>query len=195
MKKKILMIVTFLLTLATNGGQCVTSYSQGLGVPLFELGKYDYYEGKYPKVFINIDYKGTVPVFSKPDGGVLIANLRNNQKEGIYYNLFLLRKRQDKFLAAIFDASEEDLFIAYGWVDKKYLGIYVRNYSQPLILFANPADDSDELFTISEYYPEIVQITAFYKLWIKVEFYVNKKFVYGWIPYEMQCSNVWTTCC
>lgn len=195
MKKKILMIVTFLLTLATNGGQCVTSYSQGLGVPLFELGKYDYYNGKYPQVFINIDYKGTVPVFSKPDGGVLIANLRNNQKEGIYYNLFLLRKRQDKFLAAIFDASEEDLFIAYGWVDKKYLGIYLKKDYSPLLLYDEPDINSK----ISELYNcnsnQLLGISDYSKKWLKVTIMIGGVLYSGWIPEDFQWPNVWTTCC
>ncbi|MBP5422100.1 MAG: hypothetical protein J6Y78_06655 [Paludibacteraceae bacterium] len=195
MKNKFLVIIALLLISSTQSGKHLLANEGNSLSRNVEFGNYLSYKGVYPEAFIKYEYKGVIPVYSKPDGGVLIAKLRNKPDKELYYNVFLLKKNRNKYLTAIFDANDEDKFIAYGWVDRQYLGIFVKNFSQQLILFNKPDYNSDKLFTIYEYYPEVVQITDFSGLWLKVDFYMDKQHIFGWIPKEMQCANVFTTCC
>lgn len=147
-------------------------------------------------IFLDIDFTEAINLYDKPDGKV-IATLKNNIEEENFVLFSLLQKNDSMFYVVAYHSLEENT-IAKGWVFRNcHLGIYSRIYNpevRPLILYKTPNDTLQIVAKNTEYNPDMYEVVDFEGTWLKVKIQINKNVYQGWIPPEMQCSNVYSTC-
>lgn len=147
-------------------------------------------------IFLDINFTGDINIFDKP-GGKIITTLKNNITEENFVMFDLLQKNDSMFYVIAYYSLDESI-ITKGWVFKNsHYGIYSRMYNpevRPLILFENPNDTLHVIVKETKYNPNIYEVIDFDGNWLKVKVNINDKVYQGWIPPEMQCSNVYTTC-
>lgn len=147
-------------------------------------------------IFLDIDFVGNINIYDKPNGKV-ISIVRNNVEEENFVLFDLLKKDNNMFYIVAYHSLEEDT-IAEGWVFKnKHFRIYDRMYNpekSPLILYKNPNNTSQIVSNKTYYDPVMHEVIDFSGNWLKVKTKINGIIYEGWLPPEMQCSNVYSTC-
>lgn len=161
-----------------------------INVPLSEQPK------NIATIFLDIDFTETINLYDRPDGKI-VATLKNNIKEENFVLFSLLQKNDSMFYVIAYHSLKEDI-IERGWVFKNsHFGIYSRAndaVNRPLILYKNPNDTSQIVAKKTEYDPAMYEVIDFEEKWLKIKTKINNKTYQGWLPPEMQCSNVYSTC-
>lgn len=154
---------------------------------------YSFYKGKYPEAVVNPNIKRTIRIVDRPNGVNTIAFIKNDNDKCLFYNVFLLKRINNWFKVAVFSYNSDNI-VAMGWINKRAIGIYLKNYTRNLCLFKEPSFDSEKIVSIPEYIPDLVYIEDYEELWLKIRIEDSNNVLTGWIPYEMQCANALSTC-
>lgn len=146
----------------------------------------------YPTVFLNPDYKGMVQL----EDSNQIIQLQNNVLEGNFI-LFSLIKKDDNCFEVIAWNSSDESFIGIGKIRSDVpICIYSRQYipkKNPLKLYADPNLNSS-CVSDTTYRTDALRVVDSYKKWLQVKLLINNKEYIGWLPPNMQCANVYSTC-
>ncbi|HML64433.1 MAG TPA: hypothetical protein PKC55_06350 [Dysgonomonas sp.] len=144
-------------------------------------------------IFMDIDYKGSKLLYDEP-GGHVVKKLKHDfvNEDFIVFNI--INKNDSMFQVEAYYSIKG--YIGKGWIKKdKHLGIYSRAYgSQPLRLYSKPSMKSRVVYT-EGVSTSMYVVTDYHGQWLKVKISVGGKIHEGWMPWEMQCSNVYSTCC
>jgi hypothetical protein len=101
------------------------------------------------------------------------------------------------FYVIAYHSLEEDTIVK-GWILRNnHFGIYDRMYrpeERPLILYKNPNETSQIIVKKTYYDPVMHEVIDFSGNWLKIRTKINGKIYEGWLPPEMQCCNVYSTC-
>lgn len=144
-------------------------------------------------IFLNLDYLDSIPIYDKLNKDILCFIKHDTINEN-YIIFKILDKSSQSFYVNAYYSLNEDSIIATGWVNKsQHLGIFSRAYDRPLVLYKAPSIDSTIICT-EQYTPKMYVVVDCYRQWLKVRTTVNGELFYGWIPPEMQCANVYSTC-
>lgn len=144
--------------------------------------------------FLDIDYIGYISVYDKPSGKI-IKQLRNDNDEGNYIIFNIVGKTNTMFYVNASYSLDEDSIVVKGWIKKtNSLGIYSRAYNSPLNLYKNPNRKSSIIISDRKYNPNMYNVIDCHGKWLKIKAIIKGKVYEGWIPPEMQCSNVYSTC-
>lgn len=142
-------------------------------------------------IFMDIDYKGEKNLYDQP-GGSVIKNLKHNLEEEDYIGFNIISRNDSVFYVEAYYSIKG--FISKGWIKKdKYLGIYARNYDVKMKLYKEPNINSKVLWH-EEYNPSMYEVIDSSGEWLKIKVVTKNKTYEGWIPPEMQCANVYSTC-
>lgn len=145
-------------------------------------------------IFLDIDYAGIITMYDEP-GGRISKRLKNDIEGENILQFNLLQRNDTMFYVSAYYSMNEDSVIARGWIKKnKHLGIYSRAYDKPLLLYNSSSKKSGIKNKIDNYNPEMYIVIDCLNNWLKVKTIINGKYYEGWIPPEMQCSNVYSTC-
>ena len=184
MKKLIFIITVFMLVLS-----CKTTK---IGNPSSDRMRMDNYDN-YPTVFLDIDYKGIVQLV---DGDKTIR-LQNNDVEENYI-LFSLLKKDDNSFEVIAWNSLDESYIGTGKIHADApICIYSRQYTpekDPLRIYADHSLNSS-FVSDTTYRNESFRVVDVYKKWLQIKILINGMEHTGWLPPDMQCPLVYTTCC
>jgi len=195
---RILLFISLLVffSCTAKNTKVQTEYLQQDTVQTNNIEKVIHNDTNFVSVFLNIDYKGSIDVFDKPNGKI-IKSLKNDF-EGEDFVMFDLLHKNDSMFFVISYYSTSDSIIAKGWIHKsKYISIYTRAndaVNRPLILYKYPNNTSQIVAKDMEYNIDMYEVIDFEGRWLKIKAKINGKIYEGWIPPEMQCSNVYTTC-
>ena len=144
-------------------------------------------------VFLNLSFKNRVYVYDKPNGKILKSIKQDSAN--VDYLMFMLLKREKNMFFVRAYSSLDGRKIIDGWIDKNYpLGIYSSVYNNDLKLFKLPYDRKKTVAKHIAYSPNAYKVIDFYGNWLLVKFRINNKIMYGWMPPECQCNNVYSTC-
>lgn len=185
MKKLVFILITFALVVS-----CRTANIKN-GSSVSEHFLLDDY-GSFPTVFLNPDYNGIVQLVNNNK----VIPLQNNALDGNFILFSLIKKAKDLYEVIAWNSSDES-FIGRGKIQSDApICIYSRQYipeEDPLKLYANPNRDS--LFVSDSIYrTEAFDVVDFCNKWLQVKLIIDNKIHIGWLPPEMQCSNVYSTC-
>lgn len=145
-------------------------------------------------IFLDIDHKGYISVYDKPSGKV-IKQLRNDNDAGNYIIFNIVDKTNTMFCVNASYSLDEDSIVVKGWIKKtNSLGIYSRAYNRPLNLYKNPNRKSSIIISDGKYNPNMYVVIDCCGKWLKIIAVVKGEVYEGWIPPEMQCANVYSTC-
>lgn len=157
-----------------------------------------YPQGKVDKcntsIFLDPDYSGEISLYDRPDGNV--TNIVKNDISKENYILFDILLSNDSlfYVSAYYSIDNMDIPIK-GWIKKNiHLGVYSRAYNKSLFLYTRPSKDSIYIYIEKEYNPNMYVVLDCIDKWLKVRTVTEKETYEGWIPPEMQCSNVYSTC-
>ena len=134
--------------------------------------------------------KDSLPLYDSP-GGKIIRFLKNDPANDDYVVFAIHRKRGNalEVTAYTFDIKNP------GWI---YLNdsicVFSRAYQGNLKLYKEPTEESGISCIIEEYDPDMYSVIDCYKDWLKVKRILHGKVYIGWMPPEMQCPSVYTTC-
>lgn len=147
-------------------------------------------------IFLDINFSEGINIYDKPNGKVITTTQNSVEKED--FVLFDLLHKTDSLFYVVAYHSLDESTIAKGWILKnKRLGIYSRAYdaeNHPLVLYECP-DDTSQIVAKKAYYdPVMYEVVDFEGKWLKIRAIINDITYQGWIPPEMQCSNVYSTC-
>jgi hypothetical protein len=144
-------------------------------------------------VFLDIEFSGEVQVFDKPNGKV-VKTLKNNIDEEDFIMFDLLKKNDNMFYIVAYSSLGENVIIK-GWIYKNNrLGIFSSTYNRDFILYKEPNNRKKIVAIDKEYNPDMYEVIDFEGRWLKIKAKINSEIYKGWIPPEMQCSNVYSTC-
>ena len=142
-------------------------------------------------VFLNLDFSGDVKVFDKMNRVIKVVK---NDIENENYVMFELLQKNDSMFYVIAYWSLDNEMITKGWIYKNnHLGIYSATYNSDFILYEKPYNLKSVIVT-DEYNSRIYEVIDFDGRWLKIRTEIKNKIYSGWIPPEMQCSNVYSTC-
>lgn len=143
-------------------------------------------------VFLNSEFTGNIQIYN--DSQQVIMTVGNDLENENIVMFQLLGKNDSMFHVIAYWSINHD-FIAEGWIDKNnQLGIFSSAYNKDFILYNNPYNRDKIVVIDKEYNPEVYKVTDFEGSWLKIKAKIKNKFYDGWIPPEMQCSNVYSTC-
>ncbi len=182
--KKIIYLYILLLSLIT-----FRSYSQTVQ--------------SFSEDFFLKDNNKKVTIFSDSIGNTILSTICNDEKIDKYY-LFQILKVSNNRIKVLstytIDAGQNDSSIIIGWINYNSIGIYVYNgrVNKPF-LFTSFNRNSKKIFIDESYLfnpSNILKIKyvdnqPWFKTVIKTR---TKELIYGWIPPEMQCIDVWNAC-
>ena len=141
---------------------------------------------------MDIDYKGSKLLYDEP-GGRVVKKLKHDFANEDFIVFSIINKNDSMFQVAAYYSIKG--YIGKGWIKKdKHLGIYSRAYSQNLVLYSAPSKKSKIVYNKEDSY-EVYIVTDYQGQWLKVKITLRGKTYEGWMPPEMQCSNVYSTCC
>jgi len=144
-------------------------------------------------IFLDLSFKNKVYVYDRPNGKIL-KSIRQDSINEDYLMFMLLKKDKNMFFVRAY-SSLDGRKIIDGWIDKNYpLGIYSSVYNDELKLFKLPYDRKKIVAQHIVYSPNAYKVIDFYGNWLLVKFIINNKIMYGWMPPEYQCNNVYSTC-
>ncbi len=143
-------------------------------------------------VFLDYEFAGEIQMFDKSHH--LVKTIKNDI-ENENFVMFDLLEKNDSMFHVIAYWSLDNNSIGEGWVYKdKHLGIFSATYNRDFILYKEPYNREQIVARDKEYNPEVYPVTDFEGKWLKIKAKINNQFYQGWIPPEMQCSNVYSTC-
>jgi hypothetical protein len=143
------------------------------------------------EIFMDINYKGIKLLYDKPQGHII--KRMKHDLEGEDFVTFIIIDRNDSMFHVKAYYSIKG-FISKGWIKKdKYLGIYSRAYDQNLKVYQNP-NKTSQIICQEGYNPKMYNVIDSYGRWLKIRVITKGKVFEGWIPPEMQCANVYSTC-
>ena len=134
--------------------------------------------------------KDSVPLYDSP-GGKIIKYLKNYFANEDYIAFDIHRKRGNALEVTAYTFKTKNP----GWI---YLNdsicVFSRAYQGNLKLYKEPTEESGISCIIEEYDPDMYSVIDCYKDWLKVKRILHGKVYIGWMPPEMQCPSVYTTC-
>jgi hypothetical protein len=145
-------------------------------------------------IFLNPKSEKIELLYDKPCGKV-VYKIKNDISNESFINLELVDKNDSMFLVIAYQPNYET---KKGWIKKSStLGIYTRNYSnEPIVLYREP-NYSKKKYIINNYDFTIMCHVLDFSInnkWIKIRIKSKGRVYEGWIPPEMQCANVYSTC-
>lgn len=142
-------------------------------------------------VFFNCESHEKVDIFDNYHNRIRTLS---NDFENENFLLFKLLNKNDSMFHVVAYWALDGKEIAKGWIYRNNdLGIFSAAYTGHLILYEEPCN-KDKIVAIDEYNPDMYEVVDFCKDWLKIKARINSKLYYGWIPPEMQCWNVYSTC-
>ena len=134
--------------------------------------------------------KDSVPLYDSP-GGKIIKYLKNYFANEDYIAFDIHRKRGNALEVTAYTFKTKNP----GWI---YLNdsicVFSRAYQGNLKLYKEPTEESEISCVIEEYDPDMYSVIDCYKDWLKVKRILHGKVYIGWMPPEMQCPEIMTTC-
>lgn len=141
--------------------------------------------------FIDIEYKDSILLYDKP-GGKVIQYLKHNFENEAYIHFKILKKKGKMLYVK---ASTIDSVYPNGWINiNSHIGVYSRAYNRGLKLYSLPNEKSKVQSTIKEYDNDMYTVIDCCGDWLKVKRILHGKTYIGWMPPEMQCADLYTTC-
>lgn len=161
---------------------CIISFSQSFA----QNDKLD--------VFLK-DNNISVNLYSDPTGRNISNTIMNDSLYEYYFAFTILENSPLMFYVEVKSCSQQNSPTIYGWVEKKYCGVYVRYYNTEsdahIRLYEEP--DSRKKYqklNISLQSPVIVVDTR--DKWVKVLFLYDGIYYEGWI--DKYCSSIYNSC-
>ena len=180
----------------TKNSKAQTNQLQQNIVQTHDVERVVHKDTSFLTVFLDYEFSGEVQVFDKPNG-MIVKTVKNNfeAEDNIMFDLL---ERNDSMFYVVVYWSMYNEFVIKGWICKsKYISIHTRAndaVNRPLILYKNPDNTSQIVAIDKEYNPEVYEVIDFKGRWLKIKAKINGKIYEGWIPPDMQCSNVYSTC-
>ncbi|NMA74606.1 MAG: hypothetical protein GX963_10705 [Bacteroidales bacterium] len=144
-------------------------------------------------IFLDLDYLDSIPIYNRLNTSI-VGFVKHDTINDNYVKFKLLEKNSQAFYVDVYYSLDEDSIIATGWINKSiHLGVFSRAYDRPLILYKEPSEKS-AIICIEQYNPKMYVVLDFYNRWLKIKTIIDEKLFCGWIPPEMQCANVYSTC-
>jgi pimeloyl-ACP methyl ester carboxylesterase len=139
-----------------------------------------------------LDYHNTraIPLLDSI-GGRPRARVQNDSAREEFYTLALYGYARGHFLVTAASMSDSG---SAGWISGEDVWVYGRNYSDSLILYAEPRTKSRPQAVVREWWPELYAVKRCNGDWLDVRATIKGEPVEGWLPREMQCANPYTTC-
>lgn len=151
------------------------------------------YDKNYRTVFLDLEYKGVVKMVN----GNEIIPLQNNDSAENFILFNLIKKAGNWFEVAAWNSYDES-YIGTGKIYSDVpICIFSREYlpyAESLRLYATPSYSSSYI-SDTTYRAEGLRVVDFKGKWLKVKVLIDNKEHIGWMPPEMQCPSVYTTCC
>lgn len=143
-------------------------------------------------VFLDYNFIEDITVFDSI--GQVIKTIKNDiENENVV--MFQLLEKNDSMFHVIAYWSLDLKFLVDGWIYKKnHLRIFSASYNQDFILYEMPYIRENIVITENKYNPKMYEVIDFEGNWLKIKTKVGDKICQGWMPPEMQCSNIYSTC-
>lgn len=141
---------------------------------------------------VDTKHKNYIEIFNTPSGQIKNKIRQDFKKED--YLTFIINKDSATFFYLTFYYSISGK--AYtGWVKKaNYLGTYSRVYTDTLYLYTNPDLKSRVQSKIPTWTYNLLPIIHCKEKWVFIKYLMGKEIKQGWLQYENQCPNPYTTC-
>lgn len=144
-------------------------------------------------VFLDYDFLGEVCVFDEASS-CKGRTVRNDIERENVVMFDLLAKNDSLFYVIAYWALDNEI-IAKGWIRKEsHLGVFSAAYDKTFVLYEEPNRRSKVVLEDEEYNSDIYEVTDFEGKWLKINAKIRGQVYSGWMPPELQCSNVYSTC-
>ena len=135
-----------------------------------------------------------LPVYNNAERDSVIAYFKNKCEEECFVCIQVMYKKVDMLRVMVYYSVPPEKTVE-GWISiKNPLGIYSRAYKKPLTIYSQPTEASSAQNIFDEYINKTYAVLDCHGYWLKIRRILHGKVYIGWIPPEMQCSSVYTTC-
>lgn len=136
--------------------------------------------------------KANIPLY-KRNNGMDIKEILKRADSDDYFEAEIIQKKDKRFYIKTMDMYTDTVFL--GWVDKRYVGVGLRNKSVHSIpIYEFPRFNSKKTIikiNIMSVTAEVLNING---NWLKICFNKNGKKIIGWLAPDNQCYNLYTMC-
>jgi len=171
----------------------LNSYGQENIEKKFNFDFFYYFEKNFPLGFFDLESSENFKFISVTGDIIYLKNDFNNES---FINLTIFQK-ENKFFHVIAWNTAPMTYIGLGSISEETpIYVFLREmtgYSSDFRLYNTPSYDSYfDIIDIDISDPaRIIDVNG---RWLKIETKSEGKHISGWIPYEEQCGNVYTTC-
>ena len=140
-----------------------------------------------------------IPVYNNPKKEYQIDSVINDtmRENYVFIDIYQIKNGMAEISANYFFDSISGVACpsVYGWMEVKFIGTNLANYSSIVKAYASPNRSSDVVFEIvyphwGDWYP----VKDASKGWLYIQNIYNASQC-GWVAPEDQCNNPYTTCC
>jgi len=138
-----------------------------------------------------------IPIYTSYKDSVIKYYIKNDTLKEEFILIKILEKKKDFFKVKTASAFNEEK-TSEGWIAIKNVGVYLRprNEEEIIPIYDNPIKTS-AYKNINGRKPEffnLINIIDIKERWFKIKYIENKNIKEGWLNYENQCSNPYSTC-
>lgn len=142
---------------------------------------------------VNVEFKGKINVYNKPNGKIIKTYNHDFKNES--FLIFTIDKDSAGYFLVEIENALSSNKSGKGWVKKSNeLGVYARNYSNPLSLYSKPSLKSPLKSVIADWNNGLYVISRCSGKWAYVRLMDKGQMKEGWMEPNMQCANPYTTC-
>lgn len=142
-------------------------------------------------VFLDHEFDGNVDVYDST--GLVIKTLKNNLEVKNFIMFKLLGKNDSMYHVKAYNSNFYG-YITEGLIYKNNnLEIFAKSYPNGFILYKTPFN-RDSIAVRHEHNPERLEVLDMKGKWLKVRTNIDGKIFIGWLPPEMQCSDLYSPC-
>ena len=134
-----------------------------------------------------------IPLYQKINGSIIDYTMNDTIRE-VYPFIGIYKIKGSFAKVEISEFEGEEYIQKVGWIETKYLGTNLNNYSGITPIMSEPDQQSTVVFeVINPQWGDYYRILDAYDGWLKIENIYNPQ-EKGWLAPQYQCNNPYTTC-
>ena len=134
-----------------------------------------------------------IPLYQSIGGAIIDYTINDTIKEN-YPNIYIYKIEGNFAKVIVCVPFDDEISDKIGWIETKYLGTNLNNYSDITPIMSKPDEKSTVVFEIKDAnWGDLYHVLDAHNKWLKIQNIYNPEEV-GWLAPKYQCNDPYTTC-
>ncbi|MHB1922988.1 MAG: hypothetical protein ACYCOO_12225 [Chitinophagaceae bacterium] len=135
-----------------------------------------------------------IPIYNNFNKDRVLYYIMNDTIKEEYFLINLIKKKKNFFQVKTASSFTEDK-IREGWIQVKYIGIYLRpRGSSDIYPIYDEPNEKSKYHNVINKSNELIDVIDVCGDWLKIKMKINNIIETGWMSSKFLCSNPYSTC-